>query len=124
VVICSIADASSVGLDLERDGSVAEDLEALICTDRERQWLAAKPLAARARLRTLFFSAKEAVYKCQYPVTRRCLDFRDLELELEPEAGRFQARPAAADAQLSDITTRMACRMLWSRGFVVTAARL
>jgi len=117
-------EASSLGLDLERDGNVAGDLEGLICTAREREWLAAKPPAARDRLRTLFFSAKEAVYKCQYPVTRRGLDFRDLELEVDPEAGRFQVRPAVADAQLSDITRRMACRMMWSRGFVVTGVRL
>jgi 4'-phosphopantetheinyl transferase EntD len=124
VVVCLTTQASSVGLDLERDCCIGQDLEPVICTPREREWLAAAPSATRQRLRTLLFSAKEAVYKCQYPLTRRMLDFLDLELEIEPELGRFQVHPVAVDAQLSDITEHLACRFRWSGGLVIAAARL
>lgn len=47
---------------------------------------------------TLLFCAKEAVYKCQFPLTGQLLDFDDVAIELddgrELEAGTFSARIA------------------------------
>ena len=124
VVVCPTTHATSIGLDLEGECSVGAELEALTCTARERDWLGEQHHWMRARLRTLIFSAKEAAYKCQYPLTRRVLDFRDLEIDADLETGRFLVRPAGADPLLAELTTRMAGRMLWSRGLVVTATRL
>ena len=40
----------------------------------------------------LLFSAKEAFYKCYYPLTRTFLGFRDAELEIDVLGKRFVAR--------------------------------
>jgi 4'-phosphopantetheinyl transferase EntD len=82
----------SIGLDVE----VVRELEAgvvdLILTEHERSWLRS---AAREASRSeseealLFFGAKEAFYKCQYPLTHRFLEFHDVELDGPPRDGRF-----------------------------------
>jgi 4'-phosphopantetheinyl transferase EntD len=38
------------------------------------------------------FSAKEALYKAVHPLTSRWLDFHDVELEIDPVRGAWQAR--------------------------------
>jgi len=79
----------SLGLDLEPDAPLEEDLLPTICRPEE---LARLPEPARGNLARLIFSAKEATYKALYPLTGVILDFADLEVTLEPEAGRFTAR--------------------------------
>jgi 4'-phosphopantetheinyl transferase EntD len=37
------------------------------------------------------FSVKEAFYKAWFPLTRRWLDFLDVQVHLDPSRGRFQA---------------------------------
>jgi 4'-phosphopantetheinyl transferase EntD len=82
----------SVGLDIEIVRPLEEGVLALTLTGRERAWLRTQPEAAEAELAILFFSAKEAYYKCQYPLTRTFLDFQDVEIDIAPESGRFVAR--------------------------------
>jgi 4'-phosphopantetheinyl transferase EntD len=72
----------SVGLDIEIVGRVTSDLFPLVLTTREATFLSAMNAPERARAATIIFSAKEAFYKCQYPVTKRWLDFHDASLEL------------------------------------------
>lgn len=51
-------------------------------------------------LRKLIFSAKEAVYKCYYPLTLAWLDFHDVQIDLDLDTGTFVAqltRPSAPD---------------------------
>lgn len=67
----------SIGIDAEIIGGVTSDLDALLFTPREADLLAGLPDRAREIAATLIFSAKEAFYKCQYPVTRAWLDFTD-----------------------------------------------
>ena len=74
-------DWASLGVDLDVVSRFDPSLDRLVLTPRERQlglWL------------PLVFSAKESVYKAQYPLARQWLDFADLELTVEP--GRFEAR--------------------------------
>ena len=54
------------------------DLWASICAEAELTWLGALPRAQRAAAVTLIFSAKEAFYKCQYPLIGEWLSFHDL----------------------------------------------
>jgi len=124
VVVCPTTQARGIGLDLERDDSAAAELEALICTAGEREWLAEQELSSRRHLRTLLFSAKEAAYKCQYPLTRQILGFLDLEVQVDLEAEQFSVRAVAQDSRLVELTQRMAGRMLWRDGLVFTAASL
>ncbi len=82
----------SMGLDVETLREVESGVADSILTPRERAWLRDQPQGQQADLVLLFFSAKEAYYKCQYPVTRRLLDFVDVELEVPLSLGRFLAR--------------------------------
>jgi 4'-phosphopantetheinyl transferase EntD len=86
VVVAQSAHCISVGLDVEQDRELAPDLLAMICTARERQMLTTCPQHA-----LLYFAAKEAFYKCQYPLTKTFLDFQDVELEVDFARGTFRS---------------------------------
>ena len=84
-----LRDVAGVGLDVEQDEELRPELERMICTPPERAWLDSQPSARRGQLGKLFFSAKEAFYKAQYPLTRAYLDFRDVDLHLDLPGGTF-----------------------------------
>jgi 4'-phosphopantetheinyl transferase EntD len=85
----------ALGLDSEIVGQVKVPLWATICTQSEIAWLRSLPLPEQAAAATLIFSAKEAFYKCQYPLTRERLDFFDAVVEavtLPASMGTFSIR--------------------------------
>jgi 4'-phosphopantetheinyl transferase EntD len=67
----------------------------MILTARERAWLASRPPQRQNDLALTVFCAKEAFYKCQYPVTGAFLEFSDVEVDIEVDveasAGTFEA---------------------------------
>ena len=77
------------GIDIESSTPLQERLEDLVCTENERLWLAQHNENDRARLGKLVFSAKEAVYKCQYGMTRTFVDFKDVDLAIDIDRGNF-----------------------------------
>jgi 4'-phosphopantetheinyl transferase EntD len=79
-------DLSGIGIDLEPDEPVEEDLFASILTRREIATLAGEANPGRA-VRALF-TAKEAVYKCLGPLTGVFLEFHGVEIEREGETFR------------------------------------
>jgi 4'-phosphopantetheinyl transferase EntD len=83
-ICAAVAAESSVfrglGLDTERAARVKPDLWPRIFTEAERGWLESLERGTQAAAATLIFSAKEAAYKCQYPVTGERLGFCDLEV--------------------------------------------
>jgi len=84
-----------VGIDIEIAGEVRTDLWPAICVPEEIAWLQSLPHRERTTAATLLFSAKEAYYKCQYPVTGRRLNFHDLRIEPHAwgaGAGAFDVR--------------------------------
>lgn len=92
--VAAVARASqvrSLGIDVEDDTPLARDLVATVCTLEERAWLATQPEETRGRLAKLIFSAKEAVYKCQYPVSHRVLDFDAVLVTPDVDTGQFEA---------------------------------
>ena len=91
---------SGLGVDTEIVGHVSHDIWHSICTVRELAWLDSLPAAQRAAAVTLVFAAKEAFYKCQYPITREWLDFHDLCVEV---------RWGAAEATFSVAAERAIC---------------
>lgn len=71
----------SIGIDVERIGRVEAKLWPTLFTEREQYYLdRLKPTVARLEA-TIFFSAKESFYKCQYPLTKSWVGFQDVELE-------------------------------------------
>jgi len=74
--------ARSLGLDMEADLRLEQKLWSLILTPREVRAIEALPADQREARAMVVFSAKEALYKCQYPVTGLYLDFLEAEIEL------------------------------------------
>jgi len=70
-----------IGIDSEEAGEVHAALWPTICVPQEIAWLQSLPLRERAAAATVVFSAKEAYYKCQYPVTGERMNFHDLWIE-------------------------------------------
>jgi 4'-phosphopantetheinyl transferase EntD len=93
--VARTTDVRSLGIDAELLAPLPMGVAGLVCTETERLWAAALP---EDHWGTVLFSAKESVYKAWYPVARRWLDYRDAELTVEPEGGRFTARVLPADA--------------------------
>ena len=81
----------SLGIDAEPDGPLRERMGQRICTPQERSQLSALP-ARPGGWERLVFSAKESFYKAYHPLAKTFLGFQDVALELDPEAGRFEAR--------------------------------
>ncbi len=72
----------AIGLDSEVVGAPSADIWATICRDEELTWVTSLPETARPAAVTLLFSAKEAFYKCQYPLVGEWLDFHDLAVQV------------------------------------------
>jgi 4'-phosphopantetheinyl transferase EntD len=83
----------SVGLDAEDLRSLDCGVLDLIATESEQRWLDSLPTRSRDGSAVLLFSAKEAFFKLQYPLTKRFLEFRDVEIVADPAAGTFRAIP-------------------------------
>jgi 4'-phosphopantetheinyl transferase EntD len=93
--LCAAAVAESrtiaaVGIDSEIVGHVTPDIWSTICVAGEADWVNSLHPSERAAAVTLIFSAKEAFYKCQYPLVAERLDFHDLVIESETWGQRGQ----------------------------------
>lgn len=74
----------SFGIDFEVAGRVDQSLVGQLLTARERDRYAAAPDATAP---TVIFSAKEAIYKATFPLTRCWLGFEDVEVTLDLDGG-------------------------------------
>ena len=84
------SDLPTIGVDLETTGGMkGTDISELVCDRTELDWVSAGNLQERL---TMIFSAKEAVYKACYPLCRRYIDFKDVELTWVPAESCFQGK--------------------------------
>jgi 4'-phosphopantetheinyl transferase EntD len=74
--------AAGLGLDSEVVGDVKPEIWHFICGSQENDWVRSLPLPEQTAAVTLIFAAKEAFYKCQYPVVRERLSFPDARIEV------------------------------------------
>lgn len=110
-----------LGLDVEEDKPLADDLWPAICSEKEQDWLRAQPNPGQ--LAKLVFSAKEAAYKCQFTLSARYYGFDGMELSIDLAQRSFSARFCADQAPFSCgdcITGRFAI----GAGLIVTTAEL
>ena len=89
----------SVGIDIESVGRVEPKLWPTLFTEREATYFASLKSDQVARETTLFFSAKETFYKCQYPVTHSWVGFQDVEIQRRDDS-TLSARPTRGSAQI------------------------
>jgi 4'-phosphopantetheinyl transferase EntD len=94
-----------IGLDAEPAEPLAARLLDRVCSPDEKTRLEALPNPGGCGWGIVLFSAKESLYKCYFPLTRRFLGFRDAEVRLDPDHASFTARllreaaPAALGAR-------------------------
>ena len=69
----------------------------------------------------ILFSAKESVYKCQYPITTQFLGFHAVELEMDDGSFRAVFQQRAGEFQPGDV---MSGRYLVEDGLVASACEL
>jgi 4'-phosphopantetheinyl transferase EntD len=90
VAVALASSVRSLGLDVEEDRALDFGVVKAVCTPSERRSLTLNQDPSHDAV--LYFGAKEAFYKCQYPLTRTFLDFQDVELDLDIARGTFRVR--------------------------------
>ncbi len=92
VAASKVGAIAGLGIDVEQADAVRPELWRRVLDEEEERWLRAQPAAHQLRLAAVFFSAKEASYKAQFPLTRARLGFHDVSLELDLASSAFHAR--------------------------------
>jgi 4'-phosphopantetheinyl transferase EntD len=90
-VVADSTEAIGIGIDVENATPLPIELFHMICGDKDEGGFATLgPLGGK-----LAFCAKEAFYKCYYPITKELLDFSDVSVRFasnrERDAGHFDA---------------------------------
>ena len=81
-VVAQRARIAALGIDCEVIDRVKEGIWPHIFTAAEALWLTSLPQSQQGAAATLVFSAKEAFYKCQYPLVGERLGFHDARVEV------------------------------------------
>ncbi len=84
----------SIGIDIERRERMHPGLWDRITTPAEQARLRSSQLPCGISpddIHSIIFSAKEAFFKCQYPLTSRWLGFKDVELSISFESNAAEA---------------------------------
>ncbi|QBF31987.1 4'-phosphopantetheinyl transferase [Thalassococcus sp. S3] len=115
------SDYRSIGIDIEEDSPLEKALWPVICTETERTWLRSQPEAQQGHLAKIIFSAKEAVYKCQYPISQAVFGFDRVDIALN--AKDFSAR-FRTDIPPFRTGTRLSGRYDLADGLIMTLLHL
>lgn len=81
-------DLISIGLDIEKTGRVKANMWNTLFTSTEQEFLQTLSEDEKVFYTTLYFCMKESFYKLQYPLTKRVLWFKDVEIQ--HNGGKFR----------------------------------
>jgi 4'-phosphopantetheinyl transferase EntD len=95
VVVGRSTDVLAVGVDAEASQGLEAALQSYVLTVGEQERLAAAEPERQPLLAKIIFSAKEAFYKAQFPLSARKLGFQDVEVALDLRQSTFQVRLTA-----------------------------
>jgi len=101
--VCVVAVANSetyagIGIDVEPEGPLEAAVAERIWSPAEAAHAARRADMSEVLASRLVFSAKEAFYKCQFPLTRRFVGFKEVSVRLGD--GSFELRLENAVAEL------------------------
>jgi 4'-phosphopantetheinyl transferase EntD len=126
-VVASKTNLAGVGLDSEIAGSVKQQLFPSICTSAEIDWIQTLPIEQQGAAATLIFSAKEAFYKCQFPLVREHLGFHDARIEVPTwgaERGTLKIHATRAIAFTRVVSEPLLINYLFHEQFVSVGVAL
>jgi 4'-phosphopantetheinyl transferase EntD len=109
---------AGLGLDAEPAQPLSEDARGLVCVARELEWIEQRRQDGLPWDRFVF-SAKESVFKCLFPIERRWIDLREVEVVLAGE-GRYRIGSSGLLATTESVQGRYAFR----DGLILTSAIL
>ena len=98
----------SLGIDTEAivDAATRSQTWEQVATIDELRTLEALDLDPKVEF-TVLFSAKEAFYKCWYPITKQYLDFKDVIVEsCEPEQLTIRPKTKNLNSEIGDLTVQ------------------
>jgi 4'-phosphopantetheinyl transferase EntD len=84
----------SVGIDVERLVTMNRSEWQVLFCPAEIDWLDSLARPEQVAMACALFSAKESYFKCQFPLTRRWLEYQDVELRLGARSFVVQDRNA------------------------------
>jgi 4'-phosphopantetheinyl transferase EntD len=126
-VVAAKSRFAAVGVDCEIVLHVTRELWPSILTGREAEWVQSLAPGDQPAAVALLFSAKEAVYKCQYPLTNEWLDFHDLDVAAHPESaaqGEFTVRGTRPLTMTGGAAAPLRGRYRFEAGIVTAAIAL
>jgi 4'-phosphopantetheinyl transferase EntD len=121
-VVARSSEVESLGLDVEFEAPLESRLWKRILREREVEWISALPEAERGLSAMFVFSAKESVYKCQHRLSRRFLEFADVEIDAL-HGGLFSAT-LLRDAAPFSAGSRFEGRYVRRQGLLATGVAL
>ena len=95
----------------------------LICRPDERASIAERS-ADEKRWLSLFFSAKESVYKCVYPILEEFLEFHEVRIVPDEQRQEFAVVFDHAGAKVLDLARRLEGRFAFIGEHLYTSAYL
>jgi len=117
---------AALGLDTEKADSLSPELWRRICLASEIDWIESLPQAAQVSAATLVFSAKEALYKCQYPYTGERLSFHDVEVKPRDWSGHgdFTISSRNNSTRIADFAGALRAVYRFHEGFISAGVAL
>ena len=107
---------AALGIDIEPDEDLPPDLWTEVLSPSEAEWCELQPRPGRAA--RLIFSAKEAAFKAQYPLSRQMFGFDAMNITITADYLRaIFAHPAAPFAA----GDRISGRFVRTQGLILTA---
>lgn len=123
-VVTKHQSVKSVGIDIESLQIRGKGFSELICTESELSILDKINILDANDMTNIIFSAKESAYKCQYPVTRTILDFRDISLEIDLERGLFSCTGLSKSSYINNLVSRIGGILKFDRFFCVSSSTI
>jgi 4'-phosphopantetheinyl transferase EntD len=120
VAVARKTQIKSLGLDVELTGKLSRDSWRQICTRQELSLIDSLSLDKQQDNATLIFSAKECLYKCQYIISKKWLDFHDVMITANLDIGEFEATFLVNVGSSFKRGTRLKGKYLFCRGYVST----
>lgn len=82
---------AGLGVDVERYEPLSREIEKIICTASEREWIESKKKNDKdVPWSKIVFSAKESAYKCVFPHIKTFVDFHDAEIDFHHSDNTFK----------------------------------